>query len=61
VAIAYSTKTKSELESGSKIGKFKKILTRLERVNLEKKESIFSKFKSSKTGSEFFSKLKKKK
>ena len=27
----------------------------------EKKESIFSKFKSSKTGSEFFSKLKKKK
>lgn len=58
---SYSTKTKSELESGSKMGKFKNRFDQTGKDEPKKKESIFSKFKSSKTGSEFFSKLKKKK
>jgi hypothetical protein len=58
---SYSTKTKADLESTKWVReKIDLILLKL-RMNLEKKESIFSKFKSSKTGSEFFSKLKKKK
>jgi hypothetical protein len=57
----YSTKTKSELESGSKLGKFKKRFDQTGNDESKKKESVLGKFKSSKTGSEFFSKLKKKK
>jgi hypothetical protein len=57
----YSTKTKSELESGSKMGKFKKRFDQTGNDESKKKESVLGKFKSSKTGSEFFSKLKKKK
>ena len=58
---SYTTQTKSELEAGSKMGKFKNRFDQTGKDEPKKKESIFSKFKSSKTGSEFFSKLKKKK
>jgi len=58
---SYTTQTKSELEAGSKMGKFKKRFDQTGKDEPKKKESIFSKFKSSKTGSEFFKKLKKKK
>ena len=57
----YTTQTKSELEAGSKMGKFKNRFDQTGKDEPKKKESIFSKFKSSKTGSEFFKKLKKKK
>ena len=58
---SYTTQTKSELEAGSKMGKFKNRFDQTGKDEPKKKESIFSKFKSSKTGSEFFKKLKKKK
>ena len=57
---SYHTKTKSELEAGRK--DLTKNVPGGDILKLkDKKESIFSKFKSSKTGSEFFKKLKKKK
>ena len=58
---SYTTQTKSELESGSKMGKFKKRFDQTGKADSNKKESGLSKFKSSKTLAEFFGKLKKKK
>jgi hypothetical protein len=58
---SYTTQTKSELEAGSKMGKFKNRFDQTGKDEPKKKESIFSKFKSSKTGSELFKKLKEKK
>ena len=57
----YTTQTKSELESGSKMGKFKKRFDQTGKADSNKKEGGFNKFKSSKTLAEFFGKLKKKK